>query len=69
MYQRRRFILLIMIIDNYLFFNFIKIKDYEKDYNYIESASVCFIGSLYLPTRTLHFFTLAFAALAYIEWH
>ncbi len=29
---------------------------------------ISLIGSLYLPTRTLHFFTLAFAALAYIEW-
>ena len=29
---------------------------------------ISLIGSIYLPTRTLHFFTLAFAALAYIEW-
>ncbi len=35
---------------------------------YLILTIISLIGSIYLPTRTLHFFTLAFAALAYIEW-
>lgn len=35
---------------------------------YLILTIISLIGSIYLPTRTLHFFTLAFAAFAYIEW-